>query len=230
MRAAPIRGNNIIRADHLSPALGHSESFNSQSKTAAAIGVEDARSLVRRSILQISGHGISTFVALLMRAVQLEEERPVAYVAGWKNGLFPPDLFRIGIQLKRLLMVRPPNPSDCFWAVDTLIRSGQFGLVVFEAPSQPRISLGATNRLSHIVRRQGTTLVVATQEAQPLLASAVAVQGEITMKTVRDGLWRLSLKTHRNRISLPPIVEDIDDNSCMRPDSGFQAADSRSAS
>ena len=229
MRAAPIQGNNIIRADHVSYDPDASASYNSQAKVPAS-GVAAARPLLRRSILQVSGHGTSTFVALLMRSEQIEEERPVAYVGGWMTALFPPDLVQIGVRLERLLMVRPPSFSDCIWAVDTLVRSGQFGLVVFEAPTRPRISLGAINRLSHLVRRHGSTLVIATEEAQPLLASAVAVHGEITMEMVRDDMWRLVLKTRRNRISLPPIVEDIYDNGCMCPDTGLQAADRRSAS
>lgn len=220
MQSAPLSGTRLIRAGYLA------SNDNTESRP-VRIPVTQAWRPMQNAIVQLSGSGFSTFVTLLLQGFQKEAPGPAAYICGWSDRMFPPDLARNGVDLNRLLIVIPENPAECIRAVDTVIRSGQFGLVIFEAPLHPRISLGMMGRLAHIVRHYAATLIIATEEDQPLLASAVKVHGIVRTEETTEGVRRISLSVHRDRLSLPTIYEDVHDQRSLCSYSGLVASDRR---
>ena len=58
---------------------------------------------------------------------------PVAWVDAAAR-LFPPSVARLGVDLARLLWVRPRGLGDALWATHVLLASGGFGRVVLDLP------------------------------------------------------------------------------------------------
>jgi hypothetical protein len=77
-----------------------------------------------------------TAVALALVAALGEEE--LAAVVDGAGELYPPAAAALGVDLERLLLVRPahrPRPGvDLFWAAEALLGSGAFGAVIVDVP------------------------------------------------------------------------------------------------
>ncbi len=93
-----------------------------------------------------------------------------------EGSLFAPALVRLGVELARLLWVRPP-PAEVAWTAQLLARSGAFALVAVDGPEG--LSTGAAHRLADAVRAGGGALVVLARE-RPVLA-AVKLRLEATV-------------------------------------------------
>jgi len=94
--------------------------------------------LPRPGIVEISGvpgsGRVRLVASLLARAT--EQRRAVAWVDPERR-LYPPALAAHGVEVSRLLVVRPPSDGShpWLWATEQLLRSGCFELVVVEPPT-----------------------------------------------------------------------------------------------
>lgn len=82
----------------------------------------------------------------------------VAYVDG-RDQLYPPAAAALGVDLERMLVVKPPV-VDISRATEILIRSRGFDLIAVDLPAQHRLARSIAHRLRTAAHQTRTTLVV----------------------------------------------------------------------
>ena len=99
---------------------------------------------LRGRLLELSGAGatavLSAAVALVLEA-QLAAE-PVAWVTLQDSCFYPPDVVDSGVDISALAVVRVPDVVRAGRALEQLLRSGAFGLVVLDLGT-PRSVIGS---------------------------------------------------------------------------------------
>ncbi len=119
--------------------------------------------------VELSGELASGRTSLALKAVAAagQEGRLSAWVDG-PGELYPPAAIGLGVQLNRLLVVRPKAPGQLVWSAVQLLRSGAFTCVVLDLNrTGVRLSLQESKKLSDAARTGGALLVLLTsQEAQ----------------------------------------------------------------
>lgn len=113
-------------------------------------------------------------VALRLVAAAQRVGEPAAWVAVRSDLFFPPDAARAGVDLEALPVVRLCGDRSrggerraCaagFCAVEHLLRSGAFGLVVLDLPPRPTFSLAVQSRLVPLALRHEATLLALTEK------------------------------------------------------------------
>lgn len=119
--------------------------------------------------VELSGEEASgrTTVALSLVASVSREKRLAAWVDGPQE-LYPPAALPMGIDLKRLLIVRPPAPGQLVWSTVQLLRSGAFTCVVLDVThTGVQLTMTDTKKLIDAARAGGALLVVLTSNAAP---------------------------------------------------------------
>ncbi|MCA3011084.1 MAG: recombinase RecA [Myxococcaceae bacterium] len=119
--------------------------------------------------VELSGEEASgrTTVALSLVAAASREKRLAAWVDGPQE-LYPPAAVPLGVELQRLLIVRPPGPGQLVWSAVQLLRSGAFTCVVLDVTHTGlRLSMVDTRKLLDAARAGGALLVVLTSSAAP---------------------------------------------------------------
>lgn len=97
----------------------------------------------RGALSELTGGPASgkTGVALSALAATMGEGGLGAYVDG-RGELYPPAAAALGLDLERLLVVRPPgatgDPWSALWAAEALLGSGAFEAVVLDVPAAGR--------------------------------------------------------------------------------------------
>lgn len=97
--------------------------------------------------------GVGELQLLLPALVQLSDQgRWLAWVAPpWQP--YPPALAQAGIDLRRTLLIRPDNATDCLWAMEQCLRSGVCGAVLGWPP--PHQNGPAANRRLQLAAEEG---------------------------------------------------------------------------
>lgn len=136
-----------------------------------------------------------TTVAISVVAAAGKEKRLSAWVDG-PSELFPPAAASLGVDLKRLLIVRPPSPSQLVWAAMQLLRSGAFTCVVLDVlHTGLRLGMTDAKKLLDAARAGGSLLVVLTAQTAPaqgfvrlmMKTQSVSPAGLRTLHVVREG-------------------------------------------
>jgi recombination protein RecA len=120
-------------------------------------------------VVELSGEEASgrTTVALSLVAAASREKRLAAWVDGPQE-LYPPAAVPMGVELKRLLIVRPPGPGQLVWSAVQLLRSGAFTCVVLDVThTGVQLTMTDTKKLLDAARAGGALLVVLTSSAAP---------------------------------------------------------------
>jgi recombination protein RecA len=123
-----------------------------------------------------------TTLALAVVAGACREKRLAAWVDGPAQ-LYPPAALSLGVELERLLIVRPPAPGQLVWAAVQLLRSGAFACVVLDlAHTGLVLSLTETKKLLDAARTGGALLLLVT-------AREASAQGlvRLTLRQRREG-------------------------------------------
>ncbi len=108
-----------------------------------------------------------TSLALSLVASACREKRLSAWVDG-PGELYPPAALSLGVELERLLIVRPPSPKQVVWSAVQLLRSGAFTCVVLDVThTGVLLSLTETKKLQDAARTGGSLLVLLTAAAAP---------------------------------------------------------------
>lgn len=142
--------------------------------------VQRAQALARRApaawgyaevagrFVEISGEARTSIAAGLVLDAQRQAET-VAWVAAPDSLAFPPDLAACGIDLDALLIVRPADTEQTLHALDELLRSGAFGLVIADEIPAKVFSMAAQVRLAGAAQQHDAAFVVlrARDESQP---------------------------------------------------------------
>ena len=149
-------------------------------------------------LVELSGDGAScamSFAMLLVRDAQARGE-PVAWVTSERRTFYPPDAFRMGVDLRSLVVVRTRDLGDALRAADGLLRSGSLGLCVVDTGSD-RLPLSLSSRLAGLARHHVTAALCLTEKS-----SCAASLGPL-----------VSLRLHATRGSV-----DVDGEVCCRLD------------
>jgi hypothetical protein len=164
--------------------------------------------------VEVSGEEASgrTSLALTLVAAAGRERRLAAWVDG-PHELYPPAALALGVELERLLIVRPKAPRQLVWSAVQLLRSGAFACVVLDV-THTGVRLGATEtrKLLDAARAGGALLVLLTSQAAPAqglvrlaLAPAVGPPSR-ALRLVPDGAPQagaLEASAHGLTISAP---------------------------
>jgi recombination protein RecA len=125
--------------------------------------------------VELCGEAASGRTSLALRAVAVahREERLCAWVDGPRE-LYPPAAAALGVDLERLLIVRPQAPEQRVWAAVQLARSGAFACVVLDLTRgvgsvgrTPRVSLAEARKLADAAERGGGLLLLLTSPEAP---------------------------------------------------------------
>ncbi|QAT85348.1 putative RecA protein [Corallococcus coralloides] len=152
--------------------------------------------------VELCGEAASGRTSLALRAVASahRELRLCAWVDGPKE-LYPPAAAALGVDLERLLVVRPQAFAQRVWAAVQLARSGAFTAVVVDltlgvgAPGRPeRLALTEARKLADAAARGGTLVLLLTSPEAPadglarLRLEARGVQGwSVELERSRGG-------------------------------------------
>ncbi|MFT3707345.1 MAG: hypothetical protein QM817_06725 [Archangium sp.] len=110
-----------------------------------------------------------TTVALSVVAAAGREKRLSAWVDGPQE-LYPPAAVTMGVDLQRLLIVRPKSPGQLVWAAMQLLRSGAFTCVVLDVTRTGlKLSMTDTKKLLDATRTGGSLLVLLTPASSPAI-------------------------------------------------------------
>jgi recombination protein RecA len=133
--------------------------------------------------LSTPNHGGALTIAMhLLLDAQLEGEGSAFVTVGGAT-FFPPDAAAIGVDLAALPVITAPDPLQAGRAVSHLLRSGAFGIIVFDlsgaAPTLPQPLL---SRLVGLAKRAGTALLILTSKGpgDASLGSIVGLHLEVT--------------------------------------------------
>jgi recombination protein RecA len=134
-----------------------------------------------------------TSLALRVVAAAGREQRLCAYVDGPQE-LYPPAAAALGVELERLLIVRPKEPGQLAWAAVQLLRSGAFACVVLDLThTGVRLSLAEGKKLQDAAGRGGALLLLLTPAQSP------AEIGVARVRTEALGTKGLQLELVRSR-------------------------------
>jgi hypothetical protein len=131
--------------------------------------------------LELWGEAASGRTSLALRALAAatRENRLGAFVDG-PGELYPPAAVTFGVNLSRLLIVRPKPPGKLVWTAVQLARSGAFSCVVLDLThTGVRLSLAEGKKLLDAAFRGGSCLLLLTPSDAP-----------------GEGMSRLQISTH----------------------------------
>lgn len=144
--------------------------------------------------LELWGEAASGRTSLALRAVAAagREQRLSAYVDG-PSELYPPAAAALGVDLKRLLIVRPKAPGQLVWTAVQLCRSGAFACVVLDLThTGVRLSLSEGKKLQDAAARGGSLLLLLTPPDAP-------GDGMLRLATCARGVEGLEVEVLRSR-------------------------------
>ena len=144
-------------------------------------GLLPSSGLPLSSVVEFCGEAASGKSTLSLRAVAAaqREKRLCAWLDG-PSEFYPPAAQALGVDLPRLLVVRPAA-SQLLWAAQQLCRSGAFACVVVDLTrTSVRLSLTEGKKLSDAAFRGGTLLLLLTAASasqEPWLRLGTSVSG-----------------------------------------------------
>jgi hypothetical protein len=154
--------------------------------------------------VELCGEAASGRTSLALRAVAAahRERRLCAYVDGPRE-LYPPAAAAMGVDLERLLIVRPKSSEQLVWAAVQLARSGAFACVVLDLTRGPlaeagrssggvRLSLPESRKLADAAVKGGGLLLLLTSPEAP-------ADGMLRLRTEPRGAAGLAVEVVRSR-------------------------------
>ncbi|MDX2088796.1 MAG: recombinase A [Kofleriaceae bacterium] len=138
---------------------------------------------LRGRLVELSARGASatmtTAIELVLEAQR--EHEPVVWVVPWTTEtscgtFYPPDAAAAGIDLAALVVVRAPSVIAAARAVERVLRSGAFGLVVLDLGSAEQ---GVSSRLPDHVQGRLVTLAQAHDAAVVCLTDKTSETGSL---------------------------------------------------
>jgi len=145
-------------------------------------------------VLELWGEAASGRTTLALRALAsaTQENRLAAYVDGPRE-LYPLAAAALGVELSRLLIVRPDAPGKLVWTAAQLARSGAFACVALDLThTAVKMSLAECKRLSDAASRGGCCLLLLTPPEAP-------ADGMIRLEISASGVQGVRVEVQRSR-------------------------------
>ncbi len=108
---------------------------------------------------------VLSFISLLIREVQ-EKGETVVWVETTDSVFFPPDFAANRIDLAALPVVWAPHIADGVRAIEHLLRSNSFGLLILDLPPHAIIDQGRLGKLARMADLNQTAVVVVTGQEE----------------------------------------------------------------
>jgi hypothetical protein len=129
-----------------------------------------AQGLPRGALVEITGHGKTEAVALLLA----EHSKLRAAWVEQSFSLFPPAFQQRKVNLQNLLFVE--GGEECAWAAGALLRSRIFPLLIYSAPYGDEREL---RRFQLLAEKSATTMLLLGESPQP---NAWPIQASLAMR------------------------------------------------
>ena len=149
-----------------------------------------------------------SFTSSLVREAQ-EQGQPTAWIHTGGGIFHAPDLAEGGIDLDAVPVIRAPHGIAAARAVDHLLRSGAFGLLVVDLGPHCDLPPGMQSRLAGLARHHQSAVVFLTRAATSgrpggrlatgSLGALVSLRAEGAMRADRSGYFRCSLSARRDK-------------------------------
>lgn len=153
-------------------------------------------------LVEISGSGASAALTMAFGLV-LEAQRrgePVGWVTAAESFFYPPDAARGGTDLEALVVVRLSRAESIPRAGEKLLRSGGFGLVVFDLRAAD-ISMPLQTRLTGLAHHHHTALVCLTEKERKTfsLGSLVSLRAHAEKKRLSKNRFACMLHVLKDK-------------------------------
>ncbi len=154
---------------------------------------------VRGRLVQLSGSAVLTLAVELVADAQ-ESGEPVAWVSV-DSDFYPPDVAASGVDLDSLVVVRVQDAQAAARAVDRLVRSGGFGLVVLDLTADAEVPLASQSRLLALAQRHGAAVVCLTRTPveAPSLSPLVSLRAHTDRERATPGGFACTLHPLRDK-------------------------------
>ncbi len=165
-----------------------------RTRIAAFDGLFVAGGLPLGQAVELWGEAASGRTSLALRAVAAagQQKRLCAWVDGPRE-LYPPAAQALGVDLQRLLIVRPRAPGQLVWTAVQLLRSGAFACVVLDLThTGVRPGLAEGRKLQDAAQKGGALLLLLTPPEAP-------ADGMVRVRTHAEGAAGLSVEVVRGR-------------------------------
>jgi len=152
-------------------------------------------------LVEISASKASAALTLAFTLVRQAQElgEPVGWVTTAENFFYPPDAARNGADLNALVVVRLTKSENIARAGEKLLRSGGFGLIVFDL-GDADISMPLQTRLTGLAHHHHTALVCLTEKdsAAFSLGSLVSLRAHAE-KRAEDHRFACTLRVFKDK-------------------------------
>ncbi|MFP4429993.1 MAG: hypothetical protein ACOCW6_02315 [Spirochaetota bacterium] len=157
------------------------------------------------SLVEISGSGQLSLVSSLLAEAQQQGE-----LCGWisttLHTVFPPDLERNGVDLSLLTFFWIDTPTKATKALEYLLRSEAFGLIVLDMSKHPGIPDGIAGRLMRLagkVRCGVVALSALKGTFRSIFGSLTSLRLDTRLEPAGEGRLDLTLTAERDRRAAP---------------------------
>jgi len=157
---------------------------------------------LRGRMVELSSHGETATLSVggILLAQAQRQGEPVAWVGVGGSTFFPPDLVDLGVDLAALPVVCLPRPREAARAVDHLLRSGAFGLVVLDlGPTDLHPSV--QTRLGGLAHKHQAALVALTRKKDraPSLGSLISLRMEARLEKESFDRFRCRMRALKDK-------------------------------
>lgn len=136
---------------------------------------------------QQDGALLSAAMGLVVDAQR--DGEPVAWVSATRAVFYPPDAVGCGVDLAALVVVQAAEAALAGRAVDGLLRSGAFGLVVLDLGTGTALPTPLQGRLVQLALKHDAAVVCLTGKGpdEASLGSLVSLRGQAVRRRSADG-------------------------------------------
>ena len=145
----------------------------------------------------------------LVHQVQQQGE-PAAWISSNENTFFPPDVADGGVDLSALPVIRLASLQRRLTAIEQLVSSGAFGVVVADLEECVDLPLAVQTRLAEQALAQNTLVLCLTVKTaqQPSLGSLVAIRAHARRMQERDGRFHCQVHALKDKRYGPDWVDE----------------------
>jgi recombination protein RecA len=139
--------------------------------------------------------GATSFAADLIVEAQAQGE-PVAWIAGRNSIFYPPDFAESGVDLDGVTVVWAKGAAQSMLAVDQLLRSRAFGLIIVDLGTDWSVSDSALGRFARLAELHASAVVFLTVKLrdEQSIGSMISLRGTVsseshlssTIRTIKD--------------------------------------------
>lgn len=170
----------------------------------AAEGISGGRELFEEGseagagVIELIGNARLTAAVRWTAAAQRRGEA-VVWINGREEGFYPPDLKSNGVDLGSLPVVSVNRRENCVEAIDTLMRSGFFSLVVVDWSDSWSLEGALQTRFFRLGRNHGVTLLFLAEERATEGIALVPLRIRATRRREAPGAYLIDMELIRDK-------------------------------